>query len=356
MRLEPEFIRNLLRERSPSTAYVTALLGARERSGSRALFAFFSICRDAIDYAGSRSEAQTSVALLARLFDEGVVQRFANDHSIVDEVIDTIPDFGLAWEAWSFLEEDFEIPRVYAIEFIRGLKQDADGYRPETVEELLRYVYRTGGVLGLMACHVFETDESAQQAAVDAAGAARLSMLADNIYKDFTLGRCFVPIEWMSYAATQTFAPTWSGEASARFRQLSTILEVSSRRGLATLPIRSRLAIAVVAGLHRESRSPWTRKIDRTADEIIRHSAGAFWSTLVPILRDYQQLARELTFRIADAIEARSLRPLFEASIASTQKLEMPVTANATAANKLPVRDLATALRNQNVLVGRDSY
>jgi 15-cis-phytoene synthase len=352
MRLEPEFIRNLMRERSPSAAYITALLAPRERSGTRALFSFVSICRDAIDFAGSRSEAQTAIALLTRLFSEGVVQRFANEHSVVDEVIDAVPDFGLAWEAWSFLEEDFEIPRSYAIEFICGLKQDADGYRPETVEDLLRYVYRTGGVLGLMACHIFAAPATIQQAAVDAGSAARLTMIADNIYKDFTLGRCFVPLQWMNYSATQTFAPSWAGEASKRFRLVAEILETSSRSGLAKLPFRNRAAIAAMGVLQRESRSTALRKIDRTADVLIRHAADASWSTILPRLRRVRLASRRVVFAVVDAFDKRSLTPILEMDTTEMSKSEINGQ-TPFARNALPVRDLATALRNQNILIDR---
>ncbi|CAN5439061.1 hypothetical protein BH10BDE1_BH10BDE1_05880 [soil metagenome] len=340
-----------MQERSASTAYFSALLAARERSGVRALFAFVIICRDSIDRAGSRTEAQASVARLTRLFEFGVVQRYAKEHSVVDEVIDAVPDFGLAWEAWSFLEEDFEIPRAYAIDFIRGLKQDADGYRPETVEDLLRYVYRTGGVLGLMACHIFSTQESFQQSAVDAAGAARLTTLADNVYKDFTLGRCFVPIAWMSYAATQTFSPTWSFEAARRFRQLAKVLDVSSRAGLSRLPIRNRAAIAIAAVWHRESRASLLRKFDRMADELIRHGADALWTSLVPKLRRIQARARQIGFATAEAVEKRSANGFFENAFRDLGQIESPGVRRPTT---LPVRDLATTLRNQNFLVGRD--
>jgi phytoene synthase len=341
-----------MRERSAPLAYITALLGSRERSGVRALFAFVSICKDAIDLAGSRTEAQASVALLTRLLEEGVIQRYADDHSIVDEVIDAVPDFALAWEAWSYLEEDFEIPRAYAIEFARGLKQDADGYRPETVEDLLRYVYRTGGVLGLIACHLFSVAESVQQSAVDAASAARLISLADNVYQDFTLGRCFVPLAWMSYATNQTFAPTWAAEASRRFRKLAAALESASNAGLATLPLRNRAAIAVLFVLHRESRTRITLKVDRVADVVIRHSAGALWKALVPAVRLVARRARLFGYALADAVEQRSIKPIFSLNRKSSAAdvADAPVEIRT-----LPVRDAATALRNQNLLIGREA-
>lgn len=353
MRLEPEFIRNLMRERSPSTAYVTALLNSRERSGVRALFAFITICRDAVDRAGSRTEAQQSVALLLRLFSEGVVHRIATDYSVVNEVIDAVPDFGLAWEAWSYLEEDFEIPRTYAIEFVRGLKQDADGYRPKSLEDLLSYAYRTGGVLGLAACHIFSAGESVQQSAVDAASAARLSMLANNIYKDFTLGRCFVPLDWMGDAVTHTFASTWAGEATVRFQQTSSILASSSRPGLAGISFRNRAAISVCAIIQRESHSNLMRKTDRIADELIRQSATAIWSTLGPLLRRTKEQFRNLTVRIAEAIEQRNLKPVIEALVGDPNQVA-PTDRVQLRTPRLPERDLATALRNQNILMGRD--
>jgi len=167
------------------------------------------------------------------------------------------------------------------------------------------------------------------------------------------LGRCSVPLAWMSYARTQTFAPTWSSEASERFRRLAKVLEASSRRGLAALPYRNRVAIAVVEVLHRESRSRLARKVDRVADTLIRHSAGAFWATLVPMLRNLQRRVLKLFFRFVDAAQQRSLKPLFESSHADASISPIEVKASQRP-KSLPVRELETALRNQSVLMGRE--
>lgn len=314
MRLEPEFLRNLVSQRAPSVAFAISFLSQRERAGARALFAFIQISRDAVNLAHSRHEAQSSVAMLARLFELGVVERFASDHSIVDTITESVPDFGLAWEAWSFLEEDFEVPRAYANEFIRGLKQEADGYRPESVEDLLRYTYRSGGVVGVIACHVLGLDQPSQQPAVDLASSARLYALADNVYRDFTLGRNFAPLEWVSYATAQTFRSSWATLSSHKFKHLAAALEAHARPRLSRLANRQRLAVSIGLALNREARSSIFRKIDHALDEVIRLCADLLWRL----------------FRSTPERRGLNVR------------------------HELPVRDVSAVLRNQKVVAARD--
>ena len=328
MRLEAQFIDSLMRKNSRALYFATQNLPVHQRDGLRALFTFFQISRHSVDQAQSKLEAQSSVGKLARLFETGIASRYETNQPIVDQIIDDVPDFGLAWEAWCSLEEEFGVPRVYAIEFVRGLQLDADGYRPDTTEDLLRYVYRTGGVLGLIACHILATEASAQQPAVDAASAARLTTLAQNVYTHFTLGRIYVPTEWMSYSVTRSFAPAWANEASRLFNQHARILASSARLGFTALPWKTRLAVAGTLVYQLEKRSSLARKVDRVADELIRQGASTVWSYLRPRL----QSAR-------DRALSRTLAP------APLAPLKNP---------ELPVRDISSAMRNQTMLISRD--
>lgn len=316
MRIEASFLDRMMRERAPALFLTTLTFPQYQRDGLRALYAFFRICRDSIDQAATKQEAAFAASRLLRLLENGASDRHAVAQPIVDQVIDESPDLGLAWEAWCALEEEFAVPRAYAMEFARGLQLEADGARPESTEDLLRYSYRTGGVIGLMVVHVLQLDPALQQAAVDGGSAVRLTTLSREIYRHFTLGRVFVPTSWMSHSVTRVFAPAWADQARLRFETFANVMYTSARQSFGALPWKTRLAFAFALVLHREERSPWWRKVDRTIDELIRQTASI----------------AQKTFRTLREEPSPSLR-----------------SAEAT-----PVRDFNTVWRNQNMLISRD--
>jgi phytoene/squalene synthetase len=297
MRLETSFMRKLLLEDAPHVAIAAVSLSDIQRQGVRALYTFFRISRDTVDKAASKVEAQISVQHLNLMFET----------SNVSDAIEEIPDLGLAWEAWLGLEEEFGIPRVYALEFVRGLRLETENFRPENVEDLLRYCYLTGGILGLIVSFIITAPESAKQMLVDAGSAARLTTLARNIPADFARGRIFVPTEWFSRSATTVIPGAWSKESEKRFNRLAALLYKSSREAFPLLPYRSRIALATALVLHREKGRSVFRRIDRAFDEFIRQSAGAIASAYrnetppqLPIAtRDMALALRNQNLRIA---------------------------------------------------------
>lgn len=321
MRIEASFLDRMMRERAPALYFTTLTFPQYQRDGLRALYAFFRICRDTIDQSATKQEATFAASRLLRLLENASSDRHAVAQPVVDQVIDESPDLGLAWEAWCALEEEFGVPRAYALEFARGLQLEADGARPESTEDLLRYSYRTGGVVGLMILHVLQLDPALQQAAVDAASAARLTSLSRGIYRHFTLGRIFVPTSWMSYSTTRVFSPAWADQASKRFDTFANVMYASARQVFPELPWKTRLMLATALVLHRESRNRWWRKFDRTADELIRQTAS---------------LARETYERLRKKSRNDATKP--------------KMISNPTAT----VRDFDTVWRNQNMLISRD--
>jgi hypothetical protein len=172
------------------------------------------------------------------------------------------------------------------------------------------------------------------------------------VYKDFTLGRCFVPASWIKSTTTQTYSASWALEASTRFRKLSSLLEKASRLGLASLSFRNRAVIALAGVFHFESRSSILRKVDRSADTFLRHGASSLWSIIVRLGQLTAVRSRNIIFAIADASEERSLRPMTK--VFAVDPFENPTTQTAARVPiVLPVRDVATALRNQSIILGR---
>lgn len=313
MRIEVSFLNRMMRERAPALYFTTLTLSQSQRDGVHALYAFFRISRDLIDRVATKNEATSAAARFLRLLENASSDRHAVAQPIVDQTIDDSPDLGLAWEAWCALEEDFSVPRAYAIEFARGLQLEAEGVRPTTMEDLLRFSYQTGGVFGLILLHILKLDAKMQQAAVDAASATRLTTLSRDIYRHFTLGRIFVPLSWLSMSDTRVFSTNWSESAARRFESVARVMYASSRESFTGLPWKTRLALAAALVVHREARSRWWRQLDRVADELIRQAARG---------------VRETYRHYGTPYAAPTAAP--------------------------PVRDFATVLRNQNLLLSRD--
>lgn len=310
MRLQTDFMRQLLLRGAPHVAYASIGLTEIQRQGVRALYTFFRISRDLVDKAASRVESQISVQHLNRLFEE----------SNIDDAVEVIPDLGLAWEAWLGLEEEFNVPRTYAIEFARGLQMETENFRPQTTEDLLQYCYRTGGVLGIVVCHILGAPEAAMQSMVDAGSAARLTSLAQTIRHDFLVGRCFAPTEWFPFGIGN-FTTAWAAEASARYEQLAFVLYNSARDMLNLLPLSARMALMIPLAIHKEKMSSRLRRFDRVIDEFLRQ----FFGNIIVYLRAIYAISRS----------------------------EFPA-GYSSARHALPPRDVSLALRNQNLRLGRD--
>lgn len=313
IQLQSTVMRKLLRKEAPALFALSALLPTREQDGIQALATFFQITRHAIDAADSSRSAKITSVSLQQMFEHGVANQAVVDQPILERVIDDFPDLGLAWEAWCMLEEDFGVPRAYALEFIGSLQMDVDGYRPETPEDLLRYVYMSGGVFGLIACYILELDPAVHQGLVDAASAARLSDLANSVYRDFSRGRILIPTEWIPHSTTRIFSKSWAVEATNRYLSLAQILYKSAQESVSKLPFRMRLFLTLTLVAHRESRSSIVRKVDRFSDEVVRASARALWRY---VRRQPSLLPKQVT--------------------------------------ALPVRDASMALRNQSLRLSRD--
>lgn len=278
--LKSDVMRKLLRREYPALYVATRLVAEHTRDGLESLITFIRITRAAVETADSALAARIALARLLALFEAGRLDQAVVDQPIVDQVIDDYPDFGLAWEAWCVLEDEFEIPRDYALEFIRGLeieaKHDAEGTLPESQEDLLRFTYATGGVVGLIAANILKSevlrnahDDTSrfQQAFVDAGTAARLATLARH-RSDRTNNLRFEGVNNLRF------------ESANNLRLYSDIFFLSARDAFAKLRYPSRIALALVLTTHREAgRSRW-RIADRIFDEFVRQSGSALWNWL----------------------------------------------------------------------------
>ena len=103
--------------------------------------------------------------------------------------------------ALQYIVRRYGIPAHYASELIEGMAMDVRGIRYANLRELLLYCYRVAGTVGLMMSHVMGLrDESALKHAADLGIAMQLTNIARDVTEDASMGRIYLPLDWLDEA------------------------------------------------------------------------------------------------------------------------------------------------------------
>jgi phytoene/squalene synthetase len=177
--LKAAVMRKLLRQEHPALLFATRFFTPHEQDGLLSLMTLVRVAYSAVDKAESAQSARLALENLIAMFEIGETSRELVEQPQLDKLVDTNPDYGLAWEAWSILQDEFGLQRTHALTFLKSLKRDVDDRagKPTThsLDESLRFAYEGGGVLGLMAAQILNMDSTAQNAFVELGTAARLN-------------------------------------------------------------------------------------------------------------------------------------------------------------------------------------
>ena len=126
-----------------------------------------------------------------------------------------------------------------------------------------RYAYRVAGTVGLLMCHVLDChDEEARAHAIDLGIAMQLTNIARDVLEDAEMGRRYLPASWagdLSPAHITAASTAPDGEPAQTVRvAVQLVLGMadayyrSGNAGLAYLPWRAHIAIAVAASVYRQ--------------------------------------------------------------------------------------------------------
>lgn len=158
----------------------------------------------------------------------------------------------LPFDALRQLLSECEIPTRFLTNHLDGFALDADGWRPQTEQDLERYCYHVAGTVGGMMAIVMGVppaeDETLERAA-ELGIAFQLSNIARDLRDDWASGRCYVPAEWLAELNTdpqRMFEPQNEAALLTIARRLVARMEyheAAARIGVARLPFRSRLAV-----------------------------------------------------------------------------------------------------------------
>lgn len=236
---------------SSSFAAAARLFDQATRQSTALLYAWCRHCDDVIDgqvlgqgrNPEARGDAAERLAVLeaaTRLAAAGAV----TGHPVFDGFGDVV--------------RRHDVPLALPLEHLRGFEMDVHGVRYRTLSELLLYCYRVAGVVGLMMARMMGVrDPRTLDRACDLGIAFQLTNIARDIVDDASVGRVYVPLDWLDTAGIAADAltdPRHRDALAAVAGQLVKAAEpyyASARRGIAELPLRAAWSVATARDVYR---------------------------------------------------------------------------------------------------------
>ncbi|CAM3073842.1 phytoene synthase [Pseudomonas floridensis] len=237
---------------SKSFAAASRLFDPSTRRSAVMLYAWCRHCDDVIDgqEAGHAATVVSQTEVRARLAD-----LIAQTHDIYAG----LPPKAPAFAAFRDVVYRHGIRQDYALDHLAGFAMDVEQRDYRGIEDTLEYCYHVAGVVGLMMAQVMSvSDEKTLDRACDLGMAFQLTNIARDIVEDATVGRCYLPGEWLaelSIPRDRLAEPQYRPQLAELARRLVDMAEpfyASAQAGLAALPWRSAWAVATAGSVYRE--------------------------------------------------------------------------------------------------------
>lgn len=164
-----------------------------------------------------------------------------------------------AFAALACVAHECRLPHRYIYDVIDGFDLDADEWRPRHEGDLYQYCYHVAGAVGLLMAIVMGVDphdDETLDRACDLGLAFQLANIARDLSEDDSVGRCYLPMEWlaeMDIPPGQHMKPWLRSQLvplAARLADRSEAHEASARVGAEKLPFRARWAVLAAAGIY----------------------------------------------------------------------------------------------------------
>jgi phytoene synthase len=142
---------------------------------------------------------------------------------------------------------------------IAGFALDAEGWRPRSEADLMRYAFHVAGVVGVMMARVMGVppeDHDTLDRACDLGLAFQLINIARDVGEDNVAGRCYLPQEWLAEADIppgEHMKPDHRDALVAlvgRLLDLAEAHEAAARWGANRLRFRQRWAVLTAANIY----------------------------------------------------------------------------------------------------------
>ena len=185
-----------------------------------------------------------------------------------------------AFDSLRVVSGECAIPRRFVDDHLDGFALDADGWRPRSADDLLRYCYHVAGAVGCMMAMVMGVrpdDEALLDRACDLGLAFQLANIARDLGEDAEAGRCYLPADWLAEASIPpdavTADPRKLAALAVRLCARAQEYEASARRGTPPLSFRSAWAVLAAAGIYGDiarevaarGAAAWDRRVSTSA-------------------------------------------------------------------------------------------
>lgn len=176
------------------------------------------------------------------------------DRALAGEATNMVP-----FDALAIVARECRIARRAVTDHLDGFALDAEGWTPQTEDDLLRYCFHVAGAVGVMMAQVMGVDPEDRDTldrASDLGLAFQLANIARDISADAAEGRVYLPKQWLDEAGLTiaALADPANGDRIAplaeRLVRLSRTYRASARVGARRLPFRSRLAVLAAANVY----------------------------------------------------------------------------------------------------------
>jgi len=235
---------------SKSFAAASTLFAPAVRERAWLLYAWCRACDDIAD-GQDHGHGMTGVS-------DGPA-RLADMTSKTEAALAGIPVGEPAFDALRLFAAETALPPALPRDLIAGFALDAEGWRPQTEQDLYLYCYHVAGVVGSMmaiAMGVSPDDDATLDRACDLGLAFQLANIARDVAEDARAGRCYLPQDWLDefgIPADALLAPEYRdrlGLLGERLGLLAARYEASARYGTPALAFRSAWAVLAAAGIY----------------------------------------------------------------------------------------------------------
>ncbi len=260
---------------SRSFAAASKLFDRATRERVYLLYAWCRACDDLADAQdhggelGDQSGAHDRLATIRRLTDAALAGEATGEP---------------AFDALGLLSRETSVNRAMAQDVIAGFALDADGWRPATEADMLRYCFHVAGAVGVMMAAVMGVpadDEDTLGRACDLGLAFQLANIARDVAEDHAAGRCYLPADWLAEAGidpARLLDPQYRSRLTAIMRRIGGLemgYAASARVGARRLGFRQRWAVLAAAGIYGAIAREVVRRGETAFDRRITTSSRA---------------------------------------------------------------------------------
>ncbi|MXO94009.1 phytoene/squalene synthase family protein [Erythrobacter arachoides] len=270
---------------SKSFAVASWLFDKDTRDRSHLLYAW---CRRCDDIADGQDYGGT-----LKLDESSAQDRVAAIRILTHRALEGQPTADIAFDALGQVASETGITREMADDVIDGFALDAQGWRPRSEGDLMRYCYHVAGAVGVMMARVMGVPADASETldrACDLGLAFQLNNIARDVSEDDAAGRCYIPEEWLAeydIPPGQHMKPQYRRQLVKivqRMVKMAQQHEAAARAGAAHLKFRQRWAVLAAANIYgaigqevvSQAELAWDHRIHTSTLEKLGHVTAAF--------------------------------------------------------------------------------